>query len=151
MTTQPRKGQESGFTLVELLIVVAIIGIIAAIAVVNFRGALDRSRQTKTMAAMRNMASAINAYQSDHSVLPPDGSTASQLATLLRGGVYNTVEARDGWLNDLVYSTNASQYTLRSYGSDGVNGPGDITRGTRDRFDYDIVLTDGSFTNSPER
>ena len=97
------------------------------------------------------MPVALHAYESDHSLLPPDGSTAVQLATILRGGVYNTIETRDGWLNDLVYTTSNGQYTLRSFGADGVAGPGDISRGTRDRFEYDFVLSDGTFTNSPER
>jgi general secretion pathway protein G len=148
---QKRNGDAGGFTLVELLIVVAIIGILAAIAVGNFRGALDRSRQTKSMTAMRDLGTALHSYELDHSYMPPDGTTGVQLAAALSGNVYNIVEVRDGWGHDIEYHCGLQHYTIRSYGNDGLAGPGDITRATRDNFDYDIVLADGMFTNSPER
>src|SRR5262245_26138382 len=48
----PRRGQ-TGFTLIELLIVVAIIGLIAAIAIPNLRNAMNKAKQSKTLADIK--------------------------------------------------------------------------------------------------
>ena len=47
------RRKDKGFTLIELLIVVAIIGIIAAIAIPNLLNAIDRGKQKRTMADLR--------------------------------------------------------------------------------------------------
>ena len=59
------------FTLIELLIVVAIIAILAAIAVPNFLEAQVRSKVSRTKADMRSLATAIEAYAVDNTVYPP--------------------------------------------------------------------------------
>ena len=49
-----RTRRQSAFTLIELLIVIAIIGIIAALLIPNFLDALQKSKQKRTEADMRN-------------------------------------------------------------------------------------------------
>jgi prepilin-type N-terminal cleavage/methylation domain-containing protein len=58
------------FTLIELLIVVAIIAILAAIAVPNFLEAQTRSKVSRTKADMRAMATALEAYYTDANAYP---------------------------------------------------------------------------------
>ncbi len=60
------------FTLIELLIVVAIIAILAAIAVPNFLEAQTRSKVSRGKADMRSMATAIEAYKVDSNRYPMD-------------------------------------------------------------------------------
>ncbi|MFH1744060.1 MAG: prepilin-type N-terminal cleavage/methylation domain-containing protein [bacterium] len=58
------------FTLIELLIVVAIIGILAAIAVPNFMNARVRAKVARTYADMRSFQMAIDMYQMDNQAFP---------------------------------------------------------------------------------
>ena len=59
------------FTLIELLIVVAIIAILAAIAVPNFLEAQVRSKVSRVKADMRSMATALESYKVDNNKYPP--------------------------------------------------------------------------------
>src|SRR5215218_3161012 len=82
--------KQKGFTLIELLIVVAIIGILAAIAIPNLLTAMQRSKQKRTMADIRMIASAAEAYASDNNEYP---RTLDALAPKYVA----RVPAMDGW------------------------------------------------------
>ncbi len=70
-TTSPSASRLIAFTLIELLIVVAIIAILAAIAVPNFLEAQVRSKVSRAKADLRSLATAIEAYAVDHNEYPP--------------------------------------------------------------------------------
>lgn len=59
------RNRQKGFTLIELLIVVAIIGIIAAILIPNLLDALQKSKQKRTIADMRNTGTAWMSWLTD--------------------------------------------------------------------------------------
>ena len=63
------------FTLIELLIVVAIIAIVAAIAVPNFLEAQTRSKVSRAKSDMRTIATALEMYRVDRNKYPPDASS----------------------------------------------------------------------------
>jgi type II secretion system protein G len=69
------KDIQKAFTLIELLIVVAIIAILAAIAVPNFLEAQTRSKVSRTKADMRSVATALEAYEIDYNKYPMDTYT----------------------------------------------------------------------------
>ena len=59
-----------GFSLVELLIVVAVIGLIVAIAIPNLLNAIQRSNQTRTISDIRSISNRLGIYQQDYAKFP---------------------------------------------------------------------------------
>jgi len=136
------KRQQGGFSLIELLIVVAIIGIIATIAVPQLLDAIDRGRQRRSMADMRNIATANGTYRVD------EGVYATALADL-SPTYMQVVPTNDGWANAWVYALASGTYTLQSYGSDGADGPIPAAPWVNGPYDGDLELTNGQFTQAP--
>jgi type II secretion system protein G len=65
------KSTRQAFTLIELLIAVAIIAILAAIAVPNFLSAQTRAKVSRAKSELRTLTEALEAYAVDHSIYPP--------------------------------------------------------------------------------
>ena len=146
-----RLSSSRGFSLVELLIVCAVIGLIAAIAIPNLVNAIQRGRQARTMGDLRSLATSVGMYQQDYAKFPIQNSLGSitnieDILIAYMGG-YNS---RDGWQRDFMYrSTDGDDYTLVSY---GLNGIADTpwTMGPINYFDDDLVIFGGSFVQWPE-
>ena len=72
-----KKGKKKGFTLIELMIVVAIIGILAAIAVPKFAQMLEKSREGATKGNLSAIRSAVTIYYSEKEGVWPTDITTS--------------------------------------------------------------------------
>jgi len=144
---QPRPNQ-AGFSLIELLVVMAFIGVIAGMATSSGFYAFDVSRLGRTVANMRGVSDALMKYQTDNSMLPSGGlQPLSAIATAIRqsGGAVAQV---DGWDNPLYYTPfttaqGVATFRVFSYGKDGA-ADGVVT-GTWVDFTSDIVVEGGSF------
>jgi type II secretion system protein G len=63
-------SKQKGFTIVELLIVIVVIGILAAITIVAFNGVQDRSRFAKAQSDISNLNKAVQMYYADNGKYP---------------------------------------------------------------------------------
>lgn len=129
-TTQPRRFQ-AGFTLIEILVVVVIIGILGAIIVPNLLGRPDQARITAAQSDIRNLANALDIYRLDNFVYP---STEQGLEALVRKpagfpepknyspDAYIKQLPTDPWGSPYVYEREGDTFNLFSLGADGAEG-----------------------------
>jgi type IV pilus assembly protein PilA len=120
MLTRLAKRDEKGFTLIELMIVIAIIGILAAIAIPQFSAYRKRSYNAAAESDLRNAATAQEAYFVDNSTYCNDTGT-------LTGTTYGL------FLSDkvefVIDSASAQTYVMKTWNTSGdasyiIRGPG---------------------------
>lgn len=138
-----RRSHARGFSLIELLIVTALIGIIATLVVPQLLRAFERSRQRRSLADMRAIVGASAAYHVDFGEFP-------QALAELETEYLNPAPPADGWGNPWVYErASANVYTLTSGGQDGADGPAPPDPWYDEPFEADLVVTSGTFTQHP--
>ena len=115
-----RLNKREGFTLIELMIVIAIIGILAAIAIPQFSAYRTRSYNSAAQADLRNAATAQEAYYVDEQTYcsDEDSLTGATYGLFLSDNVTLVVDSAD---ND--------EYTMTAWHSSGdtsysISGPG---------------------------
>lgn len=144
-------------TLVGILVYIP--GILAAIAIPNLLTAMQRARQKRTMADMRSISVALEAYGTDANAYP-DTASMGDLAKLLEPKYIAKLPRVDGWGNPFVYdgfecNPGCTSYTLASGAADAKLAQSSNAAvatqdpvGTDD-FDDDIVVGNGVFVRYP--
>ena len=130
---KPNRARQRGFTLIEIMIVVVIIGLLAAVIMPQLLGQVDEARATKARQDIQSIETALTMYRLDNSRYP---STDQGLRALVqqptdpsirhwRPGGYLRKASKDPWGNEYQYvspGTHGGEYDLFSLGADGQPG-----------------------------
>lgn len=109
------------FTLLEMMLVVAIIGILGAVTVVSLIGQSTEARKKATAASMRTISTGIKSYKADKGVFP------STLTVLVDTKFLDKVP-KDAWKQEFIYSSpgaGGKEFSLLSLGDDQQQGTDD--------------------------
>ena len=75
-----REHNRTGFTILELMVVIVIMGILGGILTINLVGAADRAKVGATKTSMKAVKAALTMYQTQYSSYPPTGSLSTSFA-----------------------------------------------------------------------
>ena len=124
-----RISREDGFTLVEMLVVLAIIALITTLVAPQILRYLGSARVDAAQAQIRNLSSALELYYIDNGGYPTkeEGlsalTTAPGSATRWNGPYMKGADKlADPWGNPYLYNSTGAAFTIRSLGRDGKEG-----------------------------
>lgn len=126
---------QAGFTLIELMVVIVILGILAGLIVPRIMGRPDEAKQLKARMLIESLETALKLYKLDNGVYP---STEQGLEALIArpdtspvaknwrkdGYIEKGKLPRDPWGNGFIYLSPGTHgdFDILSYGADGVSG-----------------------------
>ncbi|MEM1298115.1 MAG: type II secretion system major pseudopilin GspG [Pseudomonadota bacterium] len=129
--TLPTRAPEAGVTLIEMMVVLVMISVVAALIVPNVIGRPDEARVSVAETDMRSIAGALQLYRLDNGTYP---TTAQGLAALAvrpvspplprswpDGGYLGAVPA-DPWGTPYIYRSTPAEFELISLGADAAPG-----------------------------
>ncbi|MDO8335775.1 MAG: prepilin-type N-terminal cleavage/methylation domain-containing protein [Candidatus Saccharibacteria bacterium] len=128
-------SRQSGFTIVELLIVIVIIGILAALVIVAYNGITARANDTSVQSDLRNISQKSELFYTDKGYYPATATDITLLGLKVSKSSYQT---NAGATNNLIYcfSANGTSYsafaasssTNRFYVNNVVKSPTSTTQ-----------------------
>ncbi len=126
---------QAAFTLIELLLVLVILGILAAVVVPKFSGRTEQARQTAAQSQISTFGTALDAFEVDNGYYPKgkdglqDLVQQPQNAQNWKGPYLKGQIPLDPWGNAYIYECpgrhNPSSYDLMTVGADGRDGTED--------------------------
>ena len=110
-----RRGQK-GFTLIELMIVIAIIGILAAIAIPQFAAYRKRAQDSAAKSALKNLATAQENYYVTYNIYAPEANRAGLVGWTVEPIVTVTIVAATttSWSATATHASSGTQFTYSS-------------------------------------
>lgn len=133
--TSHNKNSEKGFTLIEVMVVIIILGILASIVGVKVIAHIDEARTTQAQVQIEAFKTALESYRLKNSYYPSTeqglqalvtAPTTGKLPQYYPEGGYLDKIPKDPWGNDYNYMSpglhNSRSYDIWSYGADNEEG-----------------------------
>lgn len=123
-----RLSLAAGFTLIEIMVVVFILGLLITLVAPRIIGRTDQARQTKAAADVRMIEESLHLFKLDNGFYP---STAEGLAALVSPPPRARNFSPDGylpkvpvdpWGTEYAYFSDGRDIVIKTYGADGVDG-----------------------------
>lgn len=141
-------SSQRGFTLIEIMVVMVILGLLVAIVAPNIMGRSDQAKVTIAETQLKNIQSALDLYRLDNSHYPSTQQGLEALVSRPSGSPepknwnpdgYLKSVPEDPWGNQFQYVSPGTEgpYDLYSYGADGQEG------GEGDAADISVWKTEG--------
>jgi general secretion pathway protein G len=139
------RAARSGFTMVELMAILIIIGLLATLVVTRVAGKIDQARVITTRANLKILHAAVNQFKMDTTRFPAEEVGLRELIeqpTDVKywepGGYLETTDIPpDGWGNEFIYEPypeSGKPFVIKSLGADGEEGG--------EGYDADLLSTD---------
>lgn len=117
-----------GFTLIEIMVVVFILGLLVTLVAPKIIGRTDEARRVKAAADIKGIVEALHLFKLDNGFYPSTGEGLNALVQ--RGGSaknfnpdgYMDSVPTDPWGNTYQYFSDGSDFMVKSYGADGQEG-----------------------------
>lgn len=132
-----RLGRDDGYTLTEILVVMAIIGLIAAVLTPNLVGQLGRSRAKAAQVQIETVATAVEMFRADVGRYPAQSEGLQGLVSQPADGegwtgpyLTSARSLRDPWGNPMEYrrGEDGRTFAVLSLGADGQEGGDGLNR-----------------------
>lgn len=120
-----RLQRSEGFTLIEILVVMAIIAMLAVMVAPNLFNQQAGAMRDVALSEISTLEAALDIYRLDVGEYPDtlDGLMENDTDRASWNGPYlRRAVPTDPWDNDYVYESNGREFTLISYGADGMSG-----------------------------
>jgi general secretion pathway protein G len=132
----PAQG-EAGFSLIEMLIVIALIGLLGTLVAGNVIGKFNRAKVDTTKAQMRQLGVILDDFRRECGFYPLTDQGLDALVQKPAGGrecknydpegyIKGGKVPKDGFGNDFLYESDGNRYKLTSLGNDGQAGGADL-------------------------